>query len=275
MKVDKNTKITDILKEYPWLKEELPKIDDRLKILNNPMAKVMIGKKTVADVSEKAGISVDEILDKLDEVLDYKKRGFTAVKIKVGHPDGIERDIERLKLCREHLGSSVKIMMDANQGLDVVDALKLAEMAKAIGLQWFEEPVKRTDYAAYQLLREKCGITLAMGEREYDKESLKNLIARNAIDLWQPDIVRLGGVEEWRNSAALADAYHIPVLPHYYKDYDVPLLCTVPGAYGAESFDWIDGIIDNTMRIEDGFAYPREGAGWGFVFKEEYLDPVE
>lgn len=211
----------------------------------------------------------------LDEVLDYKKRGFTAVKIKVGHPDGIERDIERLKLCREHLGSSVKIMMDANQGLDVVDALKLAEMAKAIGLQWFEEPVKRTDYAAYQLLREKCGITLAMGEREYDKESLKNLIARNAIDLWQPDIVRLGGVEEWRNSAALADAYHIPVLPHYYKDYDVPLLCTVPGAYGAESFDWIDGIIDNTMRIEDGFAYPREGAGWGFVFKEEYLDPVE
>lgn len=73
MKVDKNTKITDILKEYPWLKEELPKIDDRLKILNNPMAKVMIGKKTVADVSEKAGIRVDEILDKLDEVIKAHK----------------------------------------------------------------------------------------------------------------------------------------------------------------------------------------------------------
>ena len=73
MKVGKNTKITDILKEYPWLKEELPKIDDRLKILNNPMAKVMIGKKTVADVSEKAGISVDEILDKLDEVIKAHK----------------------------------------------------------------------------------------------------------------------------------------------------------------------------------------------------------
>jgi hypothetical protein len=73
MKVDKNTKITDILKEYPWLKEELPKIDDRLKILNNPMAKVMIGKKTVADVSEKSGLSVDEILDKLDEVIKAHK----------------------------------------------------------------------------------------------------------------------------------------------------------------------------------------------------------
>ena len=210
----------------------------------------------------------------LEEVLDYKSRGFTAVKIKVGHPDGIERDMHRLSICREKLGDSVKIMMDANQGMDVVSALKLSEQAKGIGLQWFEEPVPHTDFAGYELLRQKCGIALAMGEREYDCEALKNLIARNALDLWQPDLIRLGGVEEWRNSAALASAHQLPVLPHYYKDYDVPLLCTIARPYGAESFDWIDGIIDNTMRIENGYAYPREGAGWGFTFKEEALEEV-
>lgn len=76
-----------------------------------------------------------------------------------------------------------------------------------------------------------------------------------------------------RDAQALlrAEAYNIPVLPHYYKDYDVPLLCTVRKPYGAGSFDWIDGIIDNTMRIENGYAYPREGAGWGFSFKPEAL----
>lgn len=73
MKIDKNTKIADILKEFPWLKDELPKIDDRLKILNNPMAKMMIGKKTVADVSEKSGLSVDEILTKLDKLVKEHK----------------------------------------------------------------------------------------------------------------------------------------------------------------------------------------------------------
>ena len=62
--------------------------------------------------------------------------------------------------------------------------------------------------------------------------------------------------------------------PTIIKNYDVPLLCTIAKAYGAESFDWIDGIIDNTMRIEDGYAYPREGAGWGFRFKEEALEEV-
>lgn len=211
----------------------------------------------------------------LDEVLDYQKRGFTAVKVKVGHPDGIERDIARLRMCREKLGDKTKIMMDANQGMDVPTALALAKQAREIGLQWFEEPIGKDNHAGYQLLRNQCGIAIACGEREYDCQSLKELIKRNAIDMWQPDLVRMGGVETWRDSIALANAYDIPALPHYYKDYDVPLLCTVPKVYGAESFDWINAIIDNTMRIENGYAYPRETPGWGFSFKEEYLTPVK
>lgn len=126
--------------------------------------------------------------------------------------------------------------------------------------------MSNTDYAGYEMIRAKTGISLAMGEREYDLEALKALIGRNALDLWQPDLLRIGGVEQWRASAALAEAFHIPVLPHYYKDYDVPLLCTIPNGYGAESFDWIDGLIDNAMPIENGLAYPREGNGWGFSF---------
>lgn len=244
------------------------------KSLNTPIWKILGSSSKKIPVYGSGGwISyTDEEL--LQEVLDYKRRGFTAVKIKVGS-GSIERDLQRLSKCREALGDSVKIMMDANQGMDVPTALKLAEQAIKIGIHWFEEPIIHTDFAGYKLLRNKCGISLAMGEREYDCEALKALISRNAIDLWQPDIIRLGGVEEWRKSAALASAYHLPILPHYYKDYDIPLLCATPMAYGAESFDWIDGIIDNTMRIENGFAYPRQGAGWGFNFKEEFLEEVK
>lgn len=112
-------------------------------------------------------------------------------------------------------------------------------------------------------------------EREYSTVALRELIGRRALDLWQPDLIRLGGVEAWRDSAALANAYNIPVLPHYYKDYDVPLLCTVANPYGAESFDWIDAIIDNPMVIDNGFARPREGEGWGFRFLHEFMTEVK
>lgn len=209
----------------------------------------------------------------LEEVRGYQKRGFQAVKIKVGSPE-LGRDIRRLYLVREAVGDGLGIMMDANQGMDVPAATKLANAVEGLGIQWFEEPLQHTDFDGYAALRAKTGLSLAMGEREYDTVALRELIRRGALDLWQPDIIRLGGVEAWRDSAAFAAACHIPVLPHYYKDYDVPLLATVERPYGAESFDWIDGLIDQPMRVENGFAFPREGNGWGFAFLPQYLTEV-
>ena len=209
-----------------------------------------------------------------DEVTGYVKRGFTAVKLKVGAREGIGRDMERIALVREAVGDDVRIMIDANQGLDYEGALKLAERAKAFGIHWFEEPLVHTDFAGYAKLKEKAGIDLAIGEREFDLVPLRELAERKAIDLWQPDILRLGGVEGWLDSAALARVYGLPVLPHYYKEYDAPLCCTMPDAYGVESFDWVDGIIDRPLRIEHGRAYPADEPGWGFSFKDAALREI-
>ncbi len=211
--------------------------------------------------------SIDELLD---EVTGYVRRGFQAVKVKVGAAD-IAQDVERLARVREAVGPHVGIMMDANQGLDYPHALALAEQAHEYDIRWFEEPLPHTDFDGYAQLRASSPIALAMGEREYDTVALRELIWRRALDLWQPDILRLGGVEGWRDSAALAQAHGLPVLPHYYKEYDVPLLCTIRRAYGVESFDWVDGVIDHPVRIEDGYAYPSHRPGWGFAFLDRYL----
>ena len=242
--------------------------------LDAPIWKVLGGSMKAIPVYGSGGWLSYSDEELLEEVLDYKSRGLTAGKIKVGSPD-LERDIRRLNKCREALGSGVKIMMDANQGMDVPGAVALIHAVEHLGIHWFEEPVRNDDFEGYATIHGKTKISLAMGEREYSTVALRELIGRRALDLWQPDLIRLGGVDAWRDSAALADAYNIPVLPHYYKDYDVPLLCTVNKPFGAESFDWIDGIIDNTMRIENGFAWPREGAGWGFRFRPEALTPVK
>lgn len=206
----------------------------------------------------------------VDEVRGYVGRGFDAVKIKVGSPD-VRRDLERLRLVREAVGPQVRVMMDANQGCDLAGALTLSRAAMPLGITWFEEPLHHHDVAGYATLRRQCGMSLAMGEREYDTRTLQALIAADGIDLWQPDLLRMGSVEAWRASAALAQAHHLPVLPHYYRDYDVPLLCTIPNGLAAESFDWIDALIDHPLHIENGLAHPREGAGWGFRFLEANL----
>jgi L-alanine-DL-glutamate epimerase-like enolase superfamily enzyme len=214
--------------------------------------------------------SLDELLA---EVLGYVGRGFTAVKIKVGSSE-LERDVERVTKVREAVGPGIRLMIDANQGCTLENALTLARRVRPLDIGWFEEPLPHTDFDGYEKLRREGGIAIAMGEREYDFVPLRELARRQAIDLWQPDILRLGGVEDWLASAKLADAHGIPVLAHYYKEYDTPLSAVIPNARGVESFDWIDGIVDYPVRIENGFAYPSERPGWGFRFKDEALKEI-
>jgi L-alanine-DL-glutamate epimerase-like enolase superfamily enzyme len=214
-------------------------------------------------------------IDELEaEVTMYQRRGFTAVKLKVGSRDR-EVDVERIAKVREAVGPNVRVMIDANQGFDYPAALDLARRAQKYGIHWFEEPLLHTDYDGYAALRQNAGIAVAMGEREFDLVPLRELVRRQAIDLWQPDILRLGGVEGWLESAAYARAHRLPVLAHYYKEYDTALAVTIPNAAGVESFDWVDGLIDRPLRIEGGFAHPSPEPGWGFQFRDENLKELK
>jgi len=214
--------------------------------------------------------SNDELLD---EVMAYKSRGFQAVKIKVGSTD-LERDVERLKKVREAIGRDLKIMIDANQGMQVADAINLFQKTKTLNIDWFEEPVDHHDYHGFAEIKKNTGANLAMGEREYNIKALSALTGIKALDIWQPDIIRIGGVEAWRESAFKAESAGIDVAPHYYKDYDIPLLCTINNGIAAESFDWIDGLIDKPMKIENGFTLPRKEPGWGFLFQHASLEEI-
>lgn len=69
MKITKETKVADIMAEYPWLKDELIKADDKFKKLNSPMAKIILKKATLADVSKRTGIDVETLIPKLEEFI--------------------------------------------------------------------------------------------------------------------------------------------------------------------------------------------------------------
>ncbi len=244
------------------------------KFLNQPIWKLLGTCKEQIPIYGSGGwlsYSIDELIE---EVSNYVNRGFKAVKIKVGSPRW-QTDLERIKKVREAVGEKVNIMMDANQGMQVAEAIQLSKAAAPLNIYWFEEPIQHDNIAGYKMLKEQGGVSLAMGEREFSNKPLIELASLNALDIWQPDILRIGGVDQWRNSAAIAEGFHIQVLPHYYKDYDVPLLCTIPNGFGAESFDWVDSLIDTPMKVNDGFAIPHDKPGWGFNFLDEHLKEIK
>lgn len=70
MKIAKETKLTDLLDQYPWLKEEMSKINNKFKMLNTPMGKIMMGRATISEMSKKSGMDADAIIEKLRELIE-------------------------------------------------------------------------------------------------------------------------------------------------------------------------------------------------------------
>lgn len=64
------TKLMDLLKEYPFLKDELPKVNKKFRMLKTPMAKVMMRNADINEMSRRSGMSVDEIVLMLANLIE-------------------------------------------------------------------------------------------------------------------------------------------------------------------------------------------------------------
>jgi hypothetical protein len=73
MDITKDTKLKELLENHPQLKEKLAEINPKFKMMNTPMGKVMLGKATIADMSEKSGMDVNELIQKLSVIISSLK----------------------------------------------------------------------------------------------------------------------------------------------------------------------------------------------------------
>ena len=57
--INGQTKLADILAEYPFMKTGMVEINGKFKMLQTPMGKMMAKKATVADMSERSGMLME------------------------------------------------------------------------------------------------------------------------------------------------------------------------------------------------------------------------
>lgn len=69
MQITRDTRLLDLINQYPWLKDELPKINEKFKMLNTPMGKIMMGKATIVEISKKSGMDADTLIRKLQQLI--------------------------------------------------------------------------------------------------------------------------------------------------------------------------------------------------------------
>ena len=74
MEITKDTKLKDLISTYPWLKDEMAKVNDKFKMLNTPVGKVMLGKATITEMSKKSGMDADVLISRISDLIKAHKQ---------------------------------------------------------------------------------------------------------------------------------------------------------------------------------------------------------
>jgi L-alanine-DL-glutamate epimerase-like enolase superfamily enzyme len=213
-----------------------------------------------------------------DDLSQYKKaiedafeEGFEGAKIKVGR-SSLQDDEKRIKLAMEIAGPNRRIMVDANQKFLVPEAIQRGKVYQEMGVYWYEEPLVPYDHAGYAQVAEELEIRIAAGENEYTKYGFADLIQRRGVDIVQPDARRAGGVSEWMEVAAIADAAKLPVASHGGGPVDLQMLLCMPNAIYMESgsFKGTGSTLERLRMVNSAVLAP-ERPGMGSELRPEYL----
>lgn len=157
---------------------------------------------------------VDRVADNAQEMAQRRDEGFHACKIKIGF--GVAEDLRVIAAVREAIGPDMRLMIDANHGYTVTEAIRLGRAAAVHDIDWFEEPVVPEQLSAYREVRAGQPIPVAGGETWHSRWGHWPAIESRAVDILQPDIAGCGGLSEAMKIATLASLHGVRVVPHVW-----------------------------------------------------------
>ncbi|MYD76156.1 MAG: mandelate racemase/muconate lactonizing enzyme family protein [Gammaproteobacteria bacterium] len=199
---------------------------------------------------------------------DFLSQGFRAMKIRVGSAR-VEDDIRRVQAVRDVVGPDIELLADANQGLNVGQAVRLGRGLEALGVGWLEEPVSYLDLAGHAAVRSRTTIPVASGETEYTRFGMQRMLEAGAVDILMPDLQRIGGLSEFRRTAAIASVHHVPVSSHLFTEQSLCVAASEPNCMSVEHMPWFGVLFNESMSIRDGSIEVPDRPGLGFTFNQD------
>jgi L-alanine-DL-glutamate epimerase-like enolase superfamily enzyme len=200
----------------------------------------------------------------------FVRRGMTAVKVKVGHPD-IEWDVRRLRAVRDSIGTDIELAVDANEGWDCDEAIRRIHrfQDEQLNLSYVEDALPRTDVAGAARLRREIPIDLVGHDYISDPQALRPFLDAGALQR-----IRVGGdIDHALASATLAREYGLPLIfGNSFFELNVHAAVALSGL--VDRFEFSDllwnALPAQPVIVGGGFASAPNIAGHGLA-----PDPVQ
>jgi mandelate racemase len=233
-----------------------------------PLVTLLGGAPRPIPAYNSTGLWIQPVETLPDEAEALLAEGFTAVKLRVGRDD-FQQDLAAVRAVKKRIGDRATLMCDFNQRLTVNEAIRRGRALDGEGLYWIEEPVRHDDYEGYARIAAEVATPIQTGENLVDTFEMARAIVLESLDFVMPDVQRIGGVTGWLRAAALAHAHGIEMSSHLFPEFSVHLLGVTPTCHWLEFMDWAAPIVQQPLRVKDGFARIPDRPGAGIQWDEE------
>ena len=249
---------------------EMALFDLKGKALDQPVHS-LLGGRLKDEVLLNGWIGLLEPDEAAREALGWRDRGFGSVKIKLGA--GVESDRDRVAAVRGAVGAGLKLRVDANEGYDVDEAIRLGRALAPLDLALFEQPVSRSDYAGLARVRRGIDIPVMADEAIVGPETLVEVIRKEAADIVKVKVMKQGGIMRTLRMVHMAEAVGIRcVIGHGFgltintlAELHVAATCAniMDGCESVGPLKMAGDVVEQPLDLQRGRVPVPDGAGLG------------
>jgi galactonate dehydratase len=194
-------------------------------------------------------------------------------------------DPKRAVLCgiqhfadlRKAIGDGVEVVFEVHTRLTPTRAIELCNGIAEYRPFFVEDPIRSENPGSFATLRAHTNVPLATGEQLTTKWAFRELIEQELIDYLRVDICHTGGITEGKKIAAMGEVHYQELATHYTGSpvctaAMLHLNLSVPNCAVQEyspSTGWMNDVIQNDLRIEDGYLLRSDAPGLGIDLNED------
>ncbi|MDP6779853.1 MAG: galactonate dehydratase [Candidatus Latescibacteria bacterium] len=272
----------------PVLQSALAGVDIALWDLNAralgvPLYRLLGGKcrDRVLTYRHVGGRTPEELVDRAQQLLDG---GCKVLRISpTSGKDGIfdasamtRQSVAHFEALRNAVGDEPEVIFEVHTRMTPPQAIGLCNAIAPFRPMFVEDPIRSENPATFALLRQHTSVPLGTGEQLTHKWAFRELIEGELVDYLRVDICHSGGITEGKKIATMGEVHYQELALHYTASSVsaaamLHLNTAVPNCAVQECNphpEWLDDVILNAPKIEDGYLVPTEDPGLGIDLDE-------
>lgn len=219
-----------------------------------------------------------------EKAIKYKEDGFPFLKVKLGDRPA-QKDIDRIFAIRNAIGDEIPIRIDANQGWNYLESIRVLEGIKDCNIEHCEAPVPAGNILDRRRLTDKSPIPIMGDESVFDHFDAYRNLADGAIDLINIKLGKSGGISHAMKIAGIAQGAGVYCQVGSFSETKLGITALVHFSMAWDNIIYYDldsPLMQSEDPIQGGMTYHKdwrvtvdETPGIGAEFDPAFLSRFE